>query len=116
MLSKAHRITKQKDFEQIFKKGKKLKEDFLILAVLNNSLDETRFGFIVSRKVSKKATLRNKIKRRLRALIKPQISQIKKGLDIAIMACPGLEVKDFWEMESIINKLLKKSNCLKNKS
>lgn len=113
MLAKINRLKKGLDFERTFKKGKKFKEDFLILVTAKSSTDRTRFGFIVSQKVSKKAAVRNKIKRRFRELCRRRLKEIKKGLDIIIIAAPGLEVKDFWEVEEIINKLFKRAKCLK---
>lgn len=40
--------------------------------------------------------------------------KFKKGLDALLIACPGLETKDFWETDETLNKLFKKAKCLKN--
>jgi len=112
MLSKVNRLKKQKDIEWVFKRGKGVKEAFLFLKFVKNNLNASRFAFVVSLKVSKKAVLRNKIKRRLRELVKSRLSKIKKGYDIVLTAVPGLETKEFWEIEAIINKLFKKAKLL----
>lgn len=114
MLPKINRLRRKKDFEIVFKKGKTFKEDFLILKFFPNQKKNSRFGVIVSQKVSKKATIRNKIKRRIKASIRQKISKIKDGLDIVFLVLPGLETKDFWEIEEIINKLLKKAKLIKS--
>jgi len=103
---------KKKDFEYVFKKGGKIKEDFLVLITAKNKLNKTRFGFIVSQKVSKKATVRNKVKRRLRAAVK--LKTIKEGLDVIFIALPGLEKKDFREIKETVNILFKKAKYLTN--
>lgn len=110
MLSKNNRLKKRNDFDRVFKKGRKFKEDFLLLRVAKNNFKKSRFGFIVSQKVSKKAVLRNKIKRRLRAIVKIKIPKTKEGLDVIIIANPGLEKKDFWELEEIVDNIFKKAN------
>jgi ribonuclease P protein component len=110
LLSKINRLRKRSDFDWVFKRGLKFKEDFLSLRVVNNNLKNSRFGFIVSQKISKKATLRNKIKRRLRTIIRVRLKKIKKGLDIILITNPGLEKKDFWELEEILYRLFKKAN------
>ena len=107
MLSKANRLRKEKDFEKLFKKGKSFRNGFLILKIVQNNLEESRFGFIVSQKVSKKAALRNKIKRRIRAVARQNIKKIRKGIDVALIALPGLEKKNFLETKEILNALLK---------
>jgi len=109
MLSKKNRLKKKKDFEEVLKKGKGFKEDFLVLKVKNNNLKTSRFGFIVSQKLSKKATVRNKIKRRLRECVRRVLPRIKKKVDGVIITKPGLELRDFWEIEEIINQLFKKA-------
>jgi ribonuclease P protein component len=109
MLAKINRLTKKKDIERVFKKGKGFKEDFLILKTLNNNLNESRFGFIVSQKISKKANLRNKLRRRLRELVRTKLKRIKTGRDNLVIALPGLEKKDFWEIEESLNKLFLKA-------
>lgn len=114
MLAKLNRLKKKKDFENVLRKGRGFKEDFLVLKVVKNNLFQTRMGLIVGLKVSKKATLRNKIKRRLRALMMPKMSKIEKGIDIVLIARSGLEHKNFWEIAEILNTLLKRAKITKN--
>lgn len=109
MLPKINRLKKKKDFERVFKKGEGYKEDFLYLKIIKNNLKNSRFGFVVSKKFSKKAVIRNKIKRRLRELTKIKLPKIKKGIDGVIVVMPGLEVNNFWDLEEKINKLFEKA-------
>ncbi|MDI6591513.1 MAG: ribonuclease P protein component [Patescibacteria group bacterium] len=114
MLPKPNRLTKKKDFERVFKKGKGFKEDFLILKFVPNNLNRNRIGIVVSLKISKKATLRNRIKRQIRELVRLRLSKLitLPGKDIVLIALPGLETKDFWEIEGTINKLFEKAGIL----
>jgi ribonuclease P protein component len=116
MLPGANRLKKKKDFERVFKTGQTFKEGFLILKLIKNHLKISRFGFVVSQKISKRATIRNKIKRRLREIIKGKLAGTKKGWDAVLVVRPGLENKDFWEMEEAINKLFKKAKIIKSET
>ncbi len=109
MLARENRIKKKKDFERVLKKGKGFKEDFLVLKFISNNLRQSRFGIIISRKISKKAVIRNKIKRRLKALFRFKLAKTKRGIDIVLVVLPGCESKNFWEMERTINKLFRKA-------
>lgn len=112
MLSKINCLKKKKDFERIFKKGKKFKEDFLVLVIAPNKMRRSRFGIVVSQKVSKKATIRNKIKRRIRALLRGKLDKSRKGnegFDVVLVALPGLGTKTFQEMKTIIYEIFKKT-------
>jgi ribonuclease P protein component len=112
MLPKTNRLKNKKDIERVLKRGKRIKEGFLILKVAESSFKNSRFAFIVSQKVSKKASLRNKIRRRLSELVRLKIKKIRKGMDLVFIVIPGLEEKDFWEISETINKLFQRAKCL----
>ncbi len=112
MLPKKNRLKRNKDFERVLKKGKGFKQDFLFLRLVKNNLDENRFGFIVSQKVSKKAVIRNKIKRRLRESIREKIKRLKQGYDIVLLPSPDIKEKSFKEIDQAIDKILTKAKIL----
>jgi len=113
MLPKTNRLKKKKDIERVFKSGQGFKEDFLILKVVRSNFKNSRFALVVSQKISKKATLRNKIRRKLSELVRSKIKRVKKGRDLILIAVPGLEEKDFWEIDETINKLFQTAKCFK---
>lgn len=114
MLPKINRIKKKKDFEEIFKKGASFKNSLLILRVLENNLDSSRFAFIVSLKVSKSAVKRNKVRRRLSEIIRANFLEIKNGIDVVLISIPGIEKKDFPEIKEAVEKLLVKAKLKTN--
>lgn len=115
MLAKINRLRKNKDIQKVFEKGRTFKQDFLILKILSNDLDESRFAFVISKKFSKKAVTRNKIKRKLREAVYLSLKKIQKGIDLIVIASPGLETKDFEKTKETINKLFKKAKIINNK-
>jgi len=112
MLFNRNRLRKKKDFEKVLKEGKSFREDSLVLKIKKNKLQEVRFGFIVSQKVSKKAVIRNKVKRRLREAVKEEINKIRKGFDIILISLPSIKGKDFQEIKTTIKKLFNKAKIL----
>ena len=116
VLPKENRLKRNKDFEQVFKKGKGLRKDFLFLKVLKKEEEsEPKFGFVVSQKISKKAVLRNKAKRKLREIVRKRIKKIKKGVDGVLVALPGIEKKSFKELERTIIELFEKAGIIDSK-
>lgn len=116
MLPRVNRLKKNKEFERVFKKGQSFREGFLILRAVPNNLKNSRFGFIVSSKVSKKAVVRNKIKRWLRVAILSELKKVDKTrelVDIIIIVKPGTIIKDFQEVQGVINKIFKKLENIK---
>jgi len=122
MLPKINRLTKKKDFELVFKKGIVFKNDFLLFKTIKNHLKESRFGFVVSKKISNKANIRNKVKRRLRQAVLNKLKEFKKSevgsslyegnsrdpVDVVIIALSGIEGKEFPQIQEMIIKFLRK--------
>lgn len=106
MLPGINRLKKKKDFEQVFRRGRGLKQGFLSLKFIKNGSDSTRFGFVVGQKVSHKAVVRNKVKRRLRDLAKLKLRDVKKGFDVVIVAGKGAEAGNKEETAVIFNNLI----------
>ena len=109
MLALRNRLKRQRDFENVFKTGKGFQEGPLYLKVQKNNFQASRFGFIVSKKFSKKAVERNRAKRVLREVIKKNLSQIKAGLDIIIVLNPEAKTE---ELEKTTERLFKKAKIL----
>ena len=112
MLPKINRIKKKKDFEIVFKNSKSLKNNLFIFKIMKNNLGFNRFGFVVSQKVSKKATIRNKVRRRLTEVMKSQLKNIKNGTDLVLIALPGIDKKEFSEIKDAVNSALVKSRLV----
>ena len=112
MLAKINRIKKKKDFETIFKNSKSFKNNLFIFKIMKNNLGLNRFGFVVSQKVSKKAVIRNKVKRRLSEIIKAEEKNIKSGIDLIIITLPGSEKKDFSELKEAVSDALIKAKLI----
>ncbi len=74
--------------------------NFFSVKVFNNSLPISRFGIVISKKVSAKATERNKIKRKIFNFIQKRKIYLKGGKDFLIIVKPIAK--------NISNELLKK--------
>ena len=113
MLPLQNRLKKDKDFQNLFSNGTTYNYQFLYFRVARNSLHQTRFGFIVSKKVSRKAVVRNKIKRKLRAVIRDKLPMMKEGFDVAVVVKKSFQMDDFKRIEQVITVLLSNSGIYK---
>jgi ribonuclease P protein component len=115
MLPKKNRLRRRRDFEEIITKGSYYKKGGLAVKYLRNNLPLSRVAFVVSKKVSNKAVVRNKIKRRLRAVLREWLGEIKKGYDVIFFTQKGIEKKSFPELESEIEAILKETKLISKK-
>ena len=90
-LPKPHRLRRRQDFHQVYQHGKYHPGVNLILRSLRHlpsstpeNLPATRFGISVSQKVSKKAVVRNLLKRQLKASLRQLLPQIVNGWSVVI--------------------------------
>jgi len=78
----------------------------MVLAFLRNELEYSRFGFVVSKRLGK-ATQRNKLKRRMRELVRVRVPVIKPGYDIVIIARNRMSQASYLDIERSLVDLLK---------
>ncbi len=108
MLKKQNLIRKQKEFEQVFEKGKYVRDKELVLKVCKNNLESSRIGVVVSSKVSKRAVFRNKLRRQLKAVFLKEQKNIVLGYDLVVISLNKNKDYTYQEIESSFLKLLKK--------
>jgi ribonuclease P protein component len=105
MLSKINRLTKESEFQEVFKNGRSVSGEFVWLKYKKNNMNSARAGFVVGLKVSKKATERNKIKRRLRSAFRYFLKEAS-GYDIIVGVKPEIKEKKFSEIVRVLKNLL----------
>lgn len=91
MLPRVNRLIYKADFENVKQNGRFIStKDFSVSYINRKDDGESRFGFIVSKKISLKAHIRNKVKRSLREIVRANLPQVKKGMDFVILAKTGI--------------------------
>ena len=80
MLKAENRIGKRKEFEEVMASGRMLSTPLLGFKYLVKNDEEKRLGIIVSKKISKKAVVRNKIRRRWYEAVAKMLSELPVGL------------------------------------
>ena len=113
MSLKISRLTKDKDFDQIFKCGRSYYSPSFGLKILPSQTETSRLGIVISRKVSKKARERNQLKRRIREFFRLEIGKLKPGYDFLVIVLPGATNKKYQEMAALLRQSLDRLKLLK---
>lgn len=113
MLTKEFRLTKEKDFDKIWKRGRSFFIKEMGIKFLTNNLNCSRFGFIIPNKAVKQAVDRNKIKRRLREIIRLKLSLIEKGIDCIILVRQDIKKLSYQDLEERIDFMFGKARLWK---
>lgn len=116
MLERKNRLLSEKDFSRLFAKGKSFGGCGIGLKVGMNQKGQPRIGFVVSTKVAKHAVDRNRIKRRLREILRPLVGRIEpKNVDLSFMARSEAVKMEFAELRVSVLALLEKSGLVSKK-
>jgi len=87
VLKKKYRLNKSVDIKTVLYRGKYRHYGTVMLVKwILNTMSHHRLTVIVSQKVSKKATIRNKIKRSLLGSVSEELLQSNIGYDIVVVA------------------------------
>ncbi len=109
MLAKANRLNKHGSFAYVYRKGRRLVEQDVVLTYTPARC--VRVGFCVSNKVGK-AVVRNKVKRRLRAAVGNILLSIR-GCQAIITANASAADKDFACLDAQVERLFAAAGLIK---
>lgn len=90
MLPRSLRLPLRQNFLSIKKEGRRIQSSFLTLLYVPFQGENSRFAFIISKKVSNKATVRNKMKRQLSQIVEETIPSFKNIYNIVFIAKPNI--------------------------
>lgn len=110
-MRKEERLTKRKDFEIVYRKGRAWANNLLVLRALPNELGSSRYGFAAGKRLGG-AVVRNRVKRRLRE--GARLAPIKDGWDIVLIARQHAVDTDYHTLKRALEELLARAQLLGN--
>lgn len=129
-LPKSNRLKHWRDFQKVYQKGIRRSGRYLTLRGLPQqakavnestqetlqSLDEgkhsTRIGISISQKVSKKAVIRNRIKRQIRAILRKLLPRISPNWQLVVVVRPGAQECEYAQFLRELEQLLVEAEVL----
>ncbi|MFA5936087.1 MAG: ribonuclease P protein component [Patescibacteria group bacterium] len=108
MLEKTHRLTQKRHFEKLANQGRSVFGPFVTMRVRSVADAGPRIAFITSTKVFKRAVDRNRVKRRLRAILRMFLPTIPKALHLLFVVKPEALKANTADLKMEIERLLGK--------
>jgi ribonuclease P protein component len=104
--SAAHRLTGSAQFSLAIRTGRRAGSGTLVVHLASpDSGDRPRVGFVVSRAVGNAVT-RNRVKRRLRELVRTQVDVLPSGSVLVVRALPASARASYAELRSDLARCL----------
>ncbi|MFQ6015676.1 MAG: ribonuclease P protein component [Anaerolineae bacterium] len=110
-MKRKERVIKSEQFQRIRKEGRSYADHLLVLCALPNSLDHSRFGFAVGKRVGK-AVVRNRIKRLVREAVRLQQPHIAPGWDLVFIARARSHDVSFSQIQETVGRLLRRARLI----
>lgn len=98
-------LRRKGDFTRVFDQGEKFLSRHVIIYAFPNGLASSRLGFAVGRKIGNAVT-RNRVRRRLREIVRKELIERPVNLDIVIVARGAAVKADFAELRKSVRRAL----------
>jgi ribonuclease P protein component len=102
-------LTKTEDFALVQAHGQRRWDRLLSIKSRPNGLISTRWGVVTSKRVGK-AVQRNRVRRRLREIIR--VLPLRAGYDLVVTARPDSVDAKFTELHEVLRRLLAEARLL----
>lgn len=113
MLPSPFRLRREQDIDRLFRGGRSVHGVYTWIRFAPNRLAASRATVVAGLKVHKKAVHRNKLKRRLREVIRRHWEGLREGFDIVVMVKPEALKADFKELETDIGSVFRRAGLLR---
>ena len=98
MLAAAQRLRRREEFAATIRGGRRAGRGAVVVHLLLSDADEVpRAGFVVSRAVGN-AVCRNRVRRRLRHLVRDRLAALPRGAELVVRAQPAAVTRGFAEL------------------
>lgn len=108
-MQKEQRLRRRKDFAAVYRQGRVQSSQLLVVRVLSNDSQVSRFGFVAG-KVVGGAVVRNRVKRRLREAARRLA--VRDGFDIVVGARKPAADAGFEALSSALASLAERAGVL----
>ena len=105
------RLRNPREFSFVYKKGTPCFGRYVVVSALPNGKTASRVGFAVSKKLGTAVT-RNKVRRRLKAIVQELTNQFSPGYDVVIGAIRSAVGASFADLKGDLRCTLKRSGLL----
>lgn len=114
MLARSLRLRHSRDIERVYKQGRYGASDYLSVKVLQGRGQISRATVVVAKKVSKKAVVRNSLRRRILEILARHWQRIQPGCDIVVTVKQDASDLAPTALDSEVVQALTKAKALTN--
>jgi ribonuclease P protein component len=111
VLARTNRITHGSDYRGIVRRGAKFVGPNTVTYIRASDSSDARFGFIVAKNVGI-AVVRNRVRRRLKAVSYALLPELTSGVDVVVRALPEAGSQSYGVLFEELSRSLRKGSVL----
>ncbi len=108
-IQREHRLRRKEDFQRVLSSCRSRADNYLVLKLTQGTGTKSRIGLVTSKKVGG-AVERNRVRRRLREILRP--INLKPGTDLVLIARSSTAKAPFAALEISVKGLLKRAGLV----
>jgi len=108
MLVRSQRLRDNRDILRVLQRGRSVRTAHLKLIILANNHPQTRAAAVISKRIDKRAVVRNRNRRRVIEVIRINLAHLKSGFDILVYIQSDLSAVTSVDLEAEIMQGLHK--------
>lgn len=106
------RLRRAEDFQYVRQVGRSYHSRLLHINLASNGLGANRYGVITSKRLGN-AVMRNRVRRRLREVLRSLDPHLESGFDIVVVARPAIVAQPFEQVQRNVSRLLRQAGLLR---
>lgn len=109
-MKRAYRLSRPEQFQRVRREGWSVSHPLIRLTVAPNRGKQPRCGFVVSKRIGKKAVQRNRAKRRVREAVRLTYEHIVSGFDLVfVIRTVDVTEVSFSLVQAVVEELLRRA-------
>ncbi len=108
-MRRIYRLNGKENFRLLFRRGRSIEASLFKIVLKKNVFSHSRFAFIVPKASSKKATVRNRLRRRAKEWIRKNSNILNSSMDLAVIfkkdAATATSAKFYEELGGVFRKI-----------
>lgn len=106
-------LKKNNDFRIVYRRGRSVANQFLVMYKLKNNTESNRLGISVSKKVGN-SVVRSRVTRLIRETYRLHEEKVSSGWDLVVIARNTANGATFYEISKAMENVLKRQKIYKN--
>ena len=105
-LKREKRISGSEAINEIARKGRRSGNEAFVIYVLESKTAGSRSAIVVSKKVDKRAVVRNRLRRQITEILRENFAEIARPVDVVIYVRPKIKNFNFNQLRTSLKNVL----------